>query len=149
MGHGFICSVTQLRVLLHTTDVVSLDFWKAFDSVPHEHLSSKLQAHGIRDPLLSWVRNFLANCHQHVVLGGHYSSWTRLLCEVLQRTTIKTNTIPYLYKWHNLEKIISMRIICSWNESLEGTKECSQRQSNITGRSEYTRAMEQWMAAKP
>jgi len=149
MDHGFAVWCNWEYSYILATDVVSLDFSKAFYSVPHEHLSSKLQAHGIRDPLLSWVRSFLTNCHQHVVLGGHYSSWTRLLCEVLQRTTIKTNTIPYLYKWHNLEKIISMRIICSWNESLEGTKECSQRQSNITGRSEYTRAMEQWMAAKP
>ena len=47
-----------------------------------EHLSSKLQAHGIRDPLLSWVKSFLTNRHQHVVLGGRNPSWTSLLCEV-------------------------------------------------------------------
>ena len=70
-------SLSQLLTVFHdlaqnrngtSTDVVFMVFSKAFDSVPHERLLSKLQAYGIRHPLLSWVRSFLTNRYQHVVL---------------------------------------------------------------------------------
>ncbi|CAB4020675.1 Hypothetical predicted protein, partial [Paramuricea clavata] len=43
------------------TDVVFMDFSKAFDSVPHERLLYKLEQHGIGGALLKWFRNFLRN----------------------------------------------------------------------------------------
>ena len=70
------------------TDVVFLDFTKAFDSVPHERLLLKLHAYGIREPLLSWVRSFLTNRQQRVVLRGHYSSWTAVVSGVPQGTVL-------------------------------------------------------------
>ena len=70
------------------TDVVFLDFTKAFDSVPHERLLLKLHAYGIRDPLLSWVKSFLTNRQQRVVLRGHYSSWTAVVSGVPQGTVL-------------------------------------------------------------
>ena len=70
------------------TDVVFLDFTKAFDSVPHERLLLKLHAYGIRDPLLSWIRSFLTNRRQRVVLRGHYSSWTAVVSGVPQGTVL-------------------------------------------------------------
>ena len=38
----------------HTIDVIYLDFKKAFDSVPHMRLLSKLHSYGFCDPLLGW-----------------------------------------------------------------------------------------------
>ena len=43
----------------HTIDVIYLDFKKAFDSVPHMRLLSKLHSYGFRDPLLGWLKSFL------------------------------------------------------------------------------------------
>ena len=71
-----------------------LDFSKAIDSVPHERLLLKLRAYAIRDPLLSWVRSFLTNRHQCVVLRDHYSSWTSILSGVPQGTVL--GPIPFL-----------------------------------------------------
>ena len=71
-----------------STDVVLLDFSKAFDSVPHERLLLKLHSYGIRDPLLSWVRSFLTNRHQRVVVRGNHSSWTSVLSGVSQGTVL-------------------------------------------------------------
>ena len=68
-----------------STDVV---FSKAFDSVPHERLLLKLHSYGIRDPLLSWVRSFLTNRHQRVVVRGSPSSWTSVLSGVPQGTVL-------------------------------------------------------------
>ena len=71
-----------------TTDVIFLDLSKAFDSVPHERLLTKIHAYGIQGPLLSWLRSFLNNRSQRVVLRGHYSSWTSVLSGVPQGTVL-------------------------------------------------------------
>ena len=56
------------------TDVILLDFSKAFDKVPHEHLILKLQYYGIRGNTLDWISSFLSNHTQHVVCGGFASN---------------------------------------------------------------------------
>ena len=50
------------------TDVIFLDFTKAFDSVPHERLLLKLKGYGIEGNMLQWFRNFLTNRQQRVVV---------------------------------------------------------------------------------
>ena len=49
------------------TDLNILDFSKAFDTVPHRRLSTKLNFYGIRGPLLSWIESFLSNRSQSVL----------------------------------------------------------------------------------
>ena len=41
------------------TDLILLDFSKAFDKVAHENLISKSHFYGIRGKTLSWVKGFL------------------------------------------------------------------------------------------
>ena len=49
-------------------DVLLLDFCKAFDKVPHSRLFYKLHHYGIRGTLLTWIKNFLSNRSQRVIL---------------------------------------------------------------------------------
>ena len=77
--HGFrkkrSCE-TQLLVTVHNiaknlalgdqVDIILLDFFKAFDKVPHQRLLHKLQYYGVRDKTLSWVQSFLTNRTQQV-----------------------------------------------------------------------------------
>lgn len=70
------------------TDVVFLDFCKAFDSVPHERLLYKLSQHGIGGALLEWFRNFLTNRRQRVVVRGTYSGWSNVKSGVPQGTIL-------------------------------------------------------------
>jgi hypothetical protein len=56
----------------NTTDVVFLDFAKAFDSVPHERLLYKLEQYGIAGSLLTWFRDFLVGRQQRVVAGPRF-----------------------------------------------------------------------------
>ena len=51
-----------------TTEVIFLDFLKAFDSVPHVCLITKIKAYGIQGTLLSWLNIFLINRNQRVIV---------------------------------------------------------------------------------
>jgi len=55
------------------TDIIFLDFQKAFDTVPHCRLIKKLDAYGIKGKLLLWIKDFLRNRSQQVVLNGSTS----------------------------------------------------------------------------
>ena len=69
-------------------DVVYLDFQKAFDSVPHNYLLSKLYGYGIQGNLLSWIEAFLIERKQKVVLNGHCSTWADVLSGVPQGSVL-------------------------------------------------------------
>ena len=43
-----------------STDIVFLDFKKAFDSVPHQRLLIKLRGYGIQNNCLNWISSFLS-----------------------------------------------------------------------------------------
>ena len=55
------------------TDLVLLGFSKTFDNVNHSKLLWKLHQYGIRRTALSWLRAFLVNRSQTVVLDGEES----------------------------------------------------------------------------
>ena len=55
------------------TDLVLLDFSKAFDKVSHQKLLLKLHQYGIRGPSLKWIQAFLSGRKQTVVLENEKS----------------------------------------------------------------------------
>ncbi|MEW8546483.1 MAG: reverse transcriptase family protein, partial [Candidatus Thiodiazotropha sp.] len=55
------------------TDLILLDFSKAFDKVNHSKLIWKLHQYGIRSNVLSWICAFLGDRSQQVVVGGEES----------------------------------------------------------------------------
>ncbi|MEW8546320.1 MAG: reverse transcriptase family protein, partial [Candidatus Thiodiazotropha sp.] len=55
------------------TDIILLDFSKAFDKVNHSKLLWKLHSYGIRGQVLSWIKAFLGNRSQRVVIDGEES----------------------------------------------------------------------------
>jgi len=55
-------------------DMAILDFSKAFDKVSHSRLIQKLDFYGIRGTLLNWIKSFLSNHSQQVVVSGEYSA---------------------------------------------------------------------------
>ena len=55
------------------TDLILLDFSKAFDKVAHEKLLLKLYFYGIRGNTLNWIKDFLDNRNQSVLLNGSNS----------------------------------------------------------------------------
>ena len=64
-----------------STDVIYLDFQKAFDKVPHLRLLSKLKAYGIWSSVFNWIKSFLSNRKQKVAVRVSYSIWTEVISE--------------------------------------------------------------------
>ena len=87
LSHGFrekrLCK-TQLIQLVEDlarnltsgkqSDLILLDFSKAFDEVNHLKLLYKLQVHGVQGKTLGWIESFLIGRTQCVVLDGDTST---------------------------------------------------------------------------
>ena len=52
------------------TDLIIMDFAKAFDKVPHRRLLHKLDYYGIRRSTHKWIISWLSGRTQQVVLDG-------------------------------------------------------------------------------
>ena len=61
---------------------------KAFDKVPHQRLCAKLSHYGINGNILTWIKDFLNNRHQTVVLEGEHSTPCKVLSGVPQGTVM-------------------------------------------------------------
>jgi hypothetical protein len=99
--HGFISKLSTATNLLEctndwllslncskSTDVVYIDFSKAFDSIVFSKLLFKLQKYGITGNLLKWVSAFVNNRIQIVRVDSAYSSSRPVLSGVPQGSVL-------------------------------------------------------------
>ena len=96
------------------TDVVVLDFSKAFDVVPHQRLLHKLDHYGIRGTTLNWSQNFLTNITQKVVVDGSSSESARVRSGVPQGTVLGPHTLFDLYQWPPFHGLLAGSSLCRW-----------------------------------
>ena len=89
-------------------DIAVLDFSKAFDTVPHDGLLSKLKHYGIDKNIWQWISNFLKNRKQCVVVDGISSSPVDVDSRVPQGTVL--GPILFLLHINNLPSIVSSKV---------------------------------------
>lgn len=80
------------------TDMIVLDFAKAFDKVNHSLLTYKLQQYGVRGRTNKWVQDFLKDREQVVVVDGCRSSSIHVKSGVPQGSVFGSLSIPVLHK---------------------------------------------------
>ena len=70
------------------TDLILLDFSKAFDKVNHLKLLYKLSCFGVKGNTLDWIQSFLIGRTQTVVLDGESSEEVKVTSGVPQGSVL-------------------------------------------------------------
>ena len=80
----FVEKVTSATDKQESTIGVFIDLKKAFHTVDHKILLSKLQCYGIRGLAQDWIKSYLANRNQYVCYNNSNSELKNIKCGVPQ-----------------------------------------------------------------
>ena len=72
----------------HTIDCIYMDYEKAFDTVPHKRLISKLKSYNFHSSIVTWVKDFLTGRSQQVKVNNKMSKWVEVTSGIPQGSVL-------------------------------------------------------------
>ena len=122
------------------TDVIIMDFAKAFDKVPHRRLLYKLDYYGIRGSTHKWITSWLSGRFQKVVLDGQASDPVPVLSGVPQGSVL--GPVLFLIFINNLPENIrsSVRLFaddCVLYRNIESPADCHILQDDLNSLAQW------------
>ena len=138
-----ICTVEEIARSLdkgEETDLIIMDFSKAFDSVPHQRLLMKLRYYGIRGILNTWLTQWLTCRSQSVVVDGYNSPDVPVLSGVPQGTVL--GPLLFLLYINDLGENCTSRMRLFADDTLiystiESCNDAAKLQSDLTALQEW------------
>ena len=122
------------------TDVIIMDFAKAFDKVPHRRLLYKLDYYGIRGSTHKWITSWLSERSQKVVLDGQASDPVPVLSGVPQGSVL--GSVLFLIFINNLPENVrsSVRLFaddCVLYRNIESPMDCQILQDDLNSLAQW------------
>ena len=123
-------------------DSFVLDFEKAFDTVPHELLKTKLHMYGVSSQCLNWISDFLSSRSQCVIINGIKSSTSKVISGVPQGTVL--GPLLFLVHINDILKNTTSTIKlfaddCVCYRRIKSTNDCVQLQKDIDTLGQWAR----------
>ena len=82
--HIFVNIWTEILDDGGCVDVIDMDLKKEFDTDPHRRLLAKISNYGIKGKVLEWIKIFLTNRKQRMIVNGFFSKWVEVLSGIPQ-----------------------------------------------------------------
>ena len=94
---GYSCTSKLINIVEHLAkdmdsqkqiDMIFLNFPKAFDTVHHQCVLTKMQYYGINNKIYHWISNWLTKQSQRVLVNGDSSNYVPVISGVPQGTVL-------------------------------------------------------------